>query len=113
MNRRVVSAQINSFSTSALLLLLLLITILSGVMYLTVWQPQQRSIAGSVDLQRPGGLSLFQSRLNYSSHFRLCVCFTHSQWNPCHVRCLLCVKISGMKIVMMLFYVLANKSFFF
>lgn len=69
-NRRVVSAQINSFSTSALLLLLLLITILSGVMYLTVWQPQRRSIAGSVDLQRPGGLNLFQSRLNYSSHFR-------------------------------------------
>lgn len=70
-NRRVVSAQINSFSTSALLLLLLLITILSGVMYLTVWQPQRRSIAGSVDLQRPGGLNLFQSRLNYSLHFRL------------------------------------------
>lgn len=73
MNRRVVSAQINSFSTSALLLLLLLITILSGVMYLTIWQPQRRSIAGSLDLQRPGGLNLFQLRLNYSSHFRLCV----------------------------------------
>lgn len=71
MNRHVVSAQINSFSTSAILLLLLLITILSGVMYLTVWQLQRRSIAGSVVLQRPGGLKLFQ-RLNYSSHFRLC-----------------------------------------
>lgn len=73
MNRHVVSVQINSFSTSALLLLLLLITILSGVMYLTIWQPQRRSIAGSVDLQWPGGLNLFQSRLNYSSHFRLCM----------------------------------------
>lgn len=70
MNWRVVSAQINSFSTSAIRLLLLLITILSAVMYLTVWQPQRRSIAGSVDLQWPGGLNLFQSRLNYSSHFR-------------------------------------------
>lgn len=78
MNRCVVSVQINSFSTSAILLLLLLITILSGVMYLTVWQPQRRSIAGSVDLQRPGGLNLFQSRLNYSSHFRLRVSHMHS-----------------------------------
>lgn len=78
MNQHVVSAQINSFSTSAILLLLLLITILSGVMYLTIWQPQQQSIAGSIDLQQPGGLNLFQSRLNYSSHFRLGVSQTHS-----------------------------------
>lgn len=127
MNWRVVSAQINSFSTSAILLLLLLITILSGVMYLTVWQPQRRSIAGSVDLHRPGGLSLFQLRLNYSSYFRLCVFHRFTVESMSSVMFSVCDnyyiksfklstqnrKISVMKIVMILYYVLVNIIIFF